>query len=79
MIYLAEEGETRLPESVSLREVRPTVGATVSLLGLEGMIPWEAADTGFVVEVPEGIRDNPPGAYAWVFRISAVEGRDPAN
>ena len=37
------------------------------------------ADTGFVVEVPEGIRDNPPGDYAWVFRISAVEGGGPAT
>jgi alpha-L-fucosidase len=73
MIYLADEGETRLPAFVSMSELRPASGATVSLLGSDRELRWEPADSGFVVAMPDSIRDNPPADYAWVFRISAVE------
>lgn len=79
LIYLAEEGETRLPASVSMTEMRPSAGATVSLLGAQGTLPWKATGTGFVVELPEAIRDDPPTDYAWVFRISEVESVDGGN
>jgi len=73
MIYLADEGETRLPASVSMSELRPASGATVSLLGSDRELRWEPAGSGFVVAMPDSIRDDPPADYAWVFRISAVE------
>ncbi len=73
LIYLADEGETRLPASVSMTELRPASGATVSLLGSDQELQWIPTSAGFVVEVPEAIRDDPPADHAWVFRISAVE------
>jgi alpha-L-fucosidase len=71
-IYLADEGETQLPRYVSMTELRPAEGATVSLLGTEGPLEWEAAGRGFVARVPEPLRANPPCKYAWVLKISAV-------
>jgi len=71
-IYLADEGETRLPAYLSMTELRPADGATVSLLGTEETLEWERAGTGFVVRVPERLRVSPPCDYAWVLEISAV-------
>lgn len=73
MIYLADEGEIRLPAFVSMTQLRPAEGATVSLVGAQGTLPWEAAGTGFVVEIPEVLRSDPPAEHAWVFRISSVD------
>jgi len=70
-IYLADEGETRLPASVRVPGLRPARGATVSLVGRDAELAWEAGDAGLSIRVPESARDDPPGAYAWVFRITA--------
>ena len=73
MIYLADEGEERLPASVSMTGLQPATGATVSLLGGEEDLRWKSAGTGFSVEVPEPQRSRTPSKYAWVFKISAIE------
>ncbi len=71
-IYLADAGEAQLPSYVSMTQLRPADGATVSLLGAEAALDWERAGTGFVARVPEEVRADPPCDYAWVLRISAV-------
>jgi alpha-L-fucosidase len=73
MIYLADEGEERLPAVVSMTGLQPATGATVSLLGGEEDLRWKSAGTGFSVEVPEPQRSRTPSKYAWVFKISAIE------
>jgi alpha-L-fucosidase len=72
-IYLADEEEVRLPRYFSITELRPAVGATVSLLGVDGDLEWEVAGTGFIVRIPEAVRETPPSRYAWVLELSAVE------
>ena len=72
-IYLANEGEERLPASVSITALTPASGATISLLGGEVDLPWNRADAGFVVELPEPLQSHTPGEHAWVFKISALE------
>jgi len=72
-IYLADEGETGLPAYLSLSEVAPADGATVTLLGTDTSLKWERAGTGFVADVPARLRSSPPSAYAWAFRISAID------
>ena len=73
VMYLAEEGETRLPERLTLTGWRPAGKAAVSLLGSDVALSWRASGTGLVLEVPEPLRDTPPCDYVWVFRISEVE------
>ena len=70
-IYLADEGEDQLPSAISMTELQPAPGATVTLLGSDAAIPWEAAGTGFVARIPEGT--SPPAEHAWVFKISRIE------
>jgi alpha-L-fucosidase len=71
-IYLADEKETQLPSYMSMTELQPAEGATVSLLGVETPLEWERAGTGFIVRVPDNLRGSPPCDYAWVLKISAV-------
>jgi alpha-L-fucosidase len=71
-IYLADDRESALPRYVSMTQLRPAAGATVSLLGVDGALEWETAGTGFVVRIPDHLRQSPPCDYAWVLKISAV-------
>jgi alpha-L-fucosidase len=73
LIYLADDGETELPAYVSSTQIKPSPGATVTLLGTDAVLPWEVSGAGFVARVPPGTA--PPSEYAWVFRISEVEAR----
>ncbi|HEX9729675.1 MAG TPA: alpha-L-fucosidase [Gemmatimonadales bacterium] len=73
LMYLAGEDESALPASVSMTQLRPAAGATVTLLGTDAALEWEVAGSGFVARVPAGT--VPPAEYAWVFRISRVEDR----
>ena len=73
VIYLAEAGEVHMPAHISMTDLQPASGASISLLGGERDLRWERAGTGFTVEVPETQRSRPPSDYAWVFRISAIE------
>jgi alpha-L-fucosidase len=72
-IYLADEGEERLPARLSIAGLTIASGATISLLGSDESLPWSRNEAGSVVEVPEALRDRPPSDYAWVFKISAIE------
>jgi alpha-L-fucosidase len=71
-IYLADEGETGLPRAISMGRLQPAPGATVTLLGSDAAIRWEAGDEGFVAWIPEGT--PPPAEHAWVLRISEISG-----
>ena len=69
-IYLAEEGETDLPTTLSVGPIRPANGATVTILGSEIELEWEPAGSGFVARIPDGT--PAPSPYAWVVRISGI-------
>lgn len=71
-IYLPDEDETRLPDSLVVPGVRPARGATVSLVGRRGTLRWHETGDGFVVAVPAAMRGDPAAADAWALRISAL-------
>ena len=72
-IYLAGENEDFLPPFLSMNTVLPAKGASISLLGTGERLKWKKSGHGFVAEIPEKIRENPPAKYAWVFEISGIE------
>ncbi len=72
-VYLAGEGETRLPDSVSLGKIRPAKHAEITLLGVRGKLKWKRTEAGIVVEIPEGKHKRPPCDHAWVFKIDEIE------
>ncbi len=69
-IYLADEGETTPPRTISMMTVSPADGATITWVGTGQTLQWERNGTGFVAHVPPGV--EPPSDYAWAFRISAL-------
>jgi len=72
-IYLADEDETAMPAAIRVTTHRPAGGARVSLVG-GGALDWTPEGGGFVVRVPEAVRSTPPSRYAWVIKVSAVDG-----
>ena len=69
-VYGADEGETTLPAYISMTQIRPAPGATVTLVGTDVALSWEPAGTGFVAHLPPGVA--PPSDHAWAFRISRI-------
>jgi alpha-L-fucosidase len=75
-IYLAGENETGLPSKIWLSSVQPEKNAKVILLGTGKELNWEKAGNGFIIDIPEKLRKNPPCKYAWAFEISSINGTD---
>ena len=71
-IYLADEGEERIPGHLFMMGLRPAEGAQLSLLGVPGTLKWKAVGSGFIADVPERARSMPPSQHAWVLKISRV-------
>jgi alpha-L-fucosidase len=70
LIYLADENETRLPGSLEFSNYLPGNNSKIVLVGTGKTIDWEKKDKGFIVNIPEEIRNNIPCSYAWVFKIT---------
>jgi len=72
-IYLASEKETAPPEKIWLNMLQPADDAAVTLLGYDGKLSWTKVGTGFYVDIPREVRDNPPCEYAWTIKISSIK------
>jgi alpha-L-fucosidase len=67
-IYLADENETGPPAVVTIAANAPKKGGVVTMLGVRESLKWEQSGTGFMIHVPEQVRNNPPCGHAWTFR-----------
>jgi alpha-L-fucosidase len=67
-LYLADENESRPPPTVAISFGAPAKGGTVTMLGAREPLQWEQSGNGFVIHVPESVRNDPPCSYAWTFR-----------
>ena len=70
-IYLADENETRLPETIPISSFVPSKGSAVTMLGGRKSIAWKKSERGFVIRLSESARAHPPCRYAWTFRFKA--------
>ncbi len=70
-IYLAGGNETRPPATVTITANTPKTGSTVRMLGVRKPLKWEPGGRGFVIHVPEDVRDTPPCSHAWTFQYSS--------
>jgi alpha-L-fucosidase len=68
-IYLLDEGEV-LPEMIELKDVLPTTGATIRLLGSDIELKWQRTGAGVRIAFPEAGRNQASGSYAVNLRIS---------
>ena len=69
-IYVAEEGSTTLPSTISIASFQPEDSSEITMLGSDQILTWQKSGHGFTIEIPEALRKEPPGAHAWTFRIS---------
>jgi len=67
--YLADRDE-KMPSQIGMTTFSLNPGARVEMLGSKGQLRWQKKDNGFVINIPERIRNNQPSRYVWVFRVS---------
>ncbi len=68
-IYLADESEKQIPETIRIFSFKPQKGSSVTMLGVKEPMAWTVSDKGFEIHVPESVRAHPPCGYAWTFRF----------
>jgi alpha-L-fucosidase len=72
-LYLAKEGETEMPSSITVTSHQPAKGSMVTLLGHNGVLKWTPQGEGFVVNIPKSIRKNPPSDHVWTIKVAQLE------
>ena len=72
VIYLADEGETLPPATITLKGPQPAPGATVRLLGTDATLTTTRHGGVTTIAIPQDARQMLAGAYAWTIRMSAV-------
>ncbi len=70
-IHLPSEGNS-LPEQVVIEGLRPADGEVVRLLGGAEPLNWEPAGDGCRILLPASLRNSPPCAHAWSFRLGRL-------
>lgn len=71
--YLAKEGETRMPATITIESHQPAEGAQVRLLGVDEPLKWKAKGNGFEIIIPKKLQETPPCQYVWTFSVSALK------
>ena len=72
-IYLAEEGENKIPSEIEVKSKQPASSAKVSMLGSKTKLKWKKKGNGFVVTIPASLRNNPPSDYAWTIKVTELK------
>lgn len=72
VIYLADEGETLPPATITLKGLQPAPGAAIELLGATAPVSWRRESEGTTLTLPPAARQQVAGAVAWTFRLSAT-------
>lgn len=74
-IYLADEGQTSPPQTISVESFQPAARAKVYLLGYRNPLKWKKNGNGFLIELPDQVVKNPPCEHAWAFKVTSIEQR----
>lgn len=69
-IYMADEGETQLPEFIPIHSFIPKKGSKITVLGDNASeLKYRKNGKHYLIEVPERLQKSPPCKYAWTFKI----------
>ena len=72
-MYMADEGEKTMPAEIKVESLQPANGAKLTLLGSKTRLKWRKDGNGFVVSIPEKLRNNPPCQHAWTIKVSKIK------
>ncbi len=64
-IFVGNDSSAVLPGEISIAAFQPKPGSTVSMMGVKKRLDWEPRGKGFVVHIPNSVREEPPCKYAW--------------
>jgi alpha-L-fucosidase len=70
--YLADEDENQIPKEIIVKSHQPTKTASVTLLGSGKKLKWQKNGEGFIVTIPNSLRNKPPCDYAWTIKVSEI-------
>lgn len=73
LFYLAEADENKMPAEIVVKSIRPKKGSKITVLGSATKLKWEKLDSGFIVKIPESLRNNPPCDFAWTLKVDTIE------
>ncbi|WP_242163959.1 alpha-L-fucosidase [Lysobacter sp. M15] len=68
-IYLPDAKEKRLPAKLEIPGPAPRAGTQLAVLGSDAALAWRRDNDKTVLDVPEGVRKDTAGAYAWAIRL----------
>ena len=72
-IYMADEGEVKIPPTIKVASFVPSEGSKITLLGSKTKLSWERNGDGIQIKIPKKLQENPPGNFAWSFKIENVK------
>ena len=67
--YMASENEV-MPVQIGMTTYTLPAGSKVEMLGTGTILKWQKKGTGFIVVIPEKIRNAPPSKYVWVMKVT---------
>lgn len=67
-IYLADGKENKPPKIIYINEISISKGSVIKLLG-HGIVDWEFAENGILINLPDNVIKNPPCKDAWTFKL----------
>ncbi|WP_242091928.1 alpha-L-fucosidase [Aestuariivivens sediminicola] len=73
LLYLAKDGETKIPAEITLTSINPKKGTRIRLLGSKQRLKWLKQKEGFKIVIPPSLQDNPSCKYAWTFKIEQID------
>ena len=73
-VYLAGEGETAPPATITISSLRPEPRSEVRMLGVDRPLRWEVSGGGIVIQVPASVRRGPPCEHAWTLVMKVAGG-----
>jgi alpha-L-fucosidase len=62
-----------MPAEIKITSHQPAKRAKVTLLGASKKLKWKSDGEGFVVTIPDELRNNPPSKFAWTLKVSSVK------
>jgi alpha-L-fucosidase len=70
-IYLAEDGETKMPKELVIATYQPKAGTKVKLLGYDKALTWKKVGNFAVISIPSEMQKKAPCQFAWTFSFEA--------
>lgn len=71
--YLSKEGEPKIPSEIIITSQQPAKNAKITLLGSNAKLKWKKKDAGFVVFIPEKLRNSTKVEHAWTIKVSQLK------